>query len=65
MGLKHVPVLLVEKDLGVGYVDEILQWADGASKIGAGPLREGIVFKQVNGGMTFKAISNSYLLGEK
>jgi RNA ligase (TIGR02306 family) len=65
MGLKHVPVLLVDKDLGVGSVDEILQWADGASKIGAGPLREGIVFKQVNGGMTFKAISNSYLLGEK
>ena len=65
MGLKHVPVLLVDKDLGVGSVDEILQWADGASKIGAGPLREGIVFKQANGGMTFKAISNSYLLGEK
>ena len=65
MDLKHVPVLLVDKDLGVGSVDEILQWADGASKIGAGPLREGIVFKQVNGGMTFKAISNSYLLGEK
>jgi RNA ligase (TIGR02306 family) len=65
MGLNHVPVLLVDKDLGVGSVDDILQWADGASKIGAGPLREGIVFKQVNGGMTFKAISNSYLLGEK
>jgi ATP-dependent RNA circularization protein (DNA/RNA ligase family) len=65
MGLKHVPVLLVDKDLGVGSVDEILQWADGASKIGAGPLREGIVFKQVDGGMTFKAISNAYLLGEK
>jgi RNA ligase (TIGR02306 family) len=65
MDLKHVPVLLVDKDLGVGSVDEILQWADGASKIGAGPLREGIVFKQVDGGMTFKAISNAYLLGEK
>jgi len=65
MGLKHVPVLLVDKDLGVGSVDEILQWADGASKIGAGPLREGVVFKQVEGGMTFKAISNKYLLGEK
>ena len=65
MGLKHVPVLLADKDLGVGSVEEILQWADGASKIGAGPLREGIVFKQVDGGMTFKAISNAYLLGEK
>jgi hypothetical protein len=27
--------------------------------------REGIVFKEVNGGMTFKAISNKYLLNEK
>jgi RNA ligase (TIGR02306 family) len=65
MGLLHVPVLLVAKALGVGSVDEILQWADGASKIGVGPLREGIVFKQVDGGMSFKAISNAYLLGEK
>jgi RNA ligase (TIGR02306 family) len=65
MGLLHVPVLLVDKDLGVGSVDEILQWADGASKIGVGPLREGIVFKQVDGGMTFKAISNRYLMSER
>jgi RNA ligase (TIGR02306 family) len=65
MSLLHVPVLLVDKDLGVGSVDEILQWADGASKIGVGPLREGIVFKQVDGGMTFKAISNRYLMSER
>jgi hypothetical protein len=30
-----------------------------------GPEREGIVFKEINGGFTFKAISNKYLLGEK
>jgi hypothetical protein len=30
-----------------------------------GPQREGLVFKQTNGGMTFKAVSNKYLLGEK
>ena len=67
MGLKHVPVLLVDKDLGVGSVDEILQWAEGKSVMGdiTGPEREGIVFKEVRGGMTFKAISNKYLLGEK
>jgi RNA ligase (TIGR02306 family) len=65
MGLKHVPVLLVDKDLGVGSVDEILQWAEGRSKFNLTQEREGIVFKQVDGGMTFKAISNAYLLGEK
>ena len=65
MGLKHVPVLLVDKDLGVGSADEILQWAEGMSKFNLTQEREGIVFKQVDGGMTFKAISNAYLLGEK
>jgi RNA ligase (TIGR02306 family) len=65
MGLKHVPVLLVDKDLGVGSVDEILQWAEGRSKFNLTQEREGIVFKQVDGGMTFKAISNRYLISQK
>jgi hypothetical protein len=65
LGLKHVPVLLIDKDLGVGSVDQILQWAEGASKLNDRQEREGIVFKEVNGGMSFKAISNKYLLGEK
>ena len=67
MGLKHVPVMYVDKDLGVGSVEEILQWAEAKSVMGDinGPEREGIVFKEVNGGMSFKAISNKYLLGEK
>jgi RNA ligase (TIGR02306 family) len=65
MGLRHVPVLLADKDLGVGSVDEILQWAEGRSKLNLTQEREGIVFKQIDGGMTFKAISNAYLLGEK
>jgi len=64
MGLQHTPVLLIDKDLGVGSIDELLQWAEGESKLGKTE-REGIVFKQTNGGMTFKAISNKYLLGEK
>ena len=64
MGLTHVPVLTVGKDLGVGTIDELLEWAEGESKL-ANTEREGIVFKQEDGGMTFKAISNKYLLGEK
>ena len=63
MGLQHAPLLLVDKDLGVGSIDEILQWAEGKSKLNDKQEREGIVFKEVNGGMSFKAISNSYLLG--
>jgi RNA ligase (TIGR02306 family) len=65
MGLLHVPVLLTDKDLGVGSVEEILQWAEGNSKLNDKQEREGIVFKEANGGMTFKVISNSYLMNEK
>ena len=65
MHLMHVPVLLIDKDLGVGSVEEILQWAEGASLLNDKQEREGIVFKECNGGMSFKAISNKYLLGEK
>lgn len=65
MGLQHAPVLLVDKDLGVGSVDDILEWAEGKSKLNDKQEREGIVFKQADGGMTFKAISNKYLLNEK
>lgn len=63
MGLKHAPVLHFSKALD--SVEQIIAWADGRSMVGTRPLREGIVFKQVDGGMTFKAISNEYLLGEK
>jgi RNA ligase (TIGR02306 family) len=65
MGLKHVPVLTTDKDLGIGTVDEMLAWAEGSSALNDKQEREGIVFKEVNGGITFKAISNKYLLGEK
>lgn len=68
MGLLHVPVMLVRRDLlGFGSIEDILEFADAKSVMGdiTGPWREGIVFKQVDGGMTFKAISNKYLLGEK
>jgi RNA ligase (TIGR02306 family) len=63
MGLKHVPVLNSEYTLDQ-TVDEILASAEGQS-CHTKTEREGIVFKQVDGGMTFKAISNKYLLGEK
>ena len=65
MGLTHVPVIIGDKDLGVGSVEDILTWAEGKSSLNPKQEREGIVFKQTKGGMSFKAISNKYLLGEK
>jgi len=72
MGLKHVPVLAFTASLydtlGISDMNQLLDFADGKSMNGAAghePLREGVVFKEVNGGMTFKVISNQYLLGEK
>lgn len=66
MGLKHVPIIQTNFKLNIG-VEELLALAEGKSVMGdiTGPEREGLVFKQVNGGMTFKAISNKYLLAEK
>lgn len=66
MGLKHVPVVAWEKDLGSGTIEEIISWADDHSKLNSKQLREGIVFKPMNGGdFTFKCVSNEYLMGEK
>jgi RNA ligase (TIGR02306 family) len=65
MGLKHVPVLHESLDLHGASVDSLLAFAEGKSVLNDKQEREGIVFKEVNGGMSFKAISNKYLLGEK
>jgi RNA ligase (TIGR02306 family) len=69
MGLKHVPVLNYGADLSdtlqVKDVDDLLKFAEGKSGLCKTQEREGVVFKEHNGGFTFKAISNKYLLGEK
>ncbi len=70
MGLKHVPVLAAQASLydtlGITDIPQLVKFADGKSDMGdINTLREGVVFKEVNGGFTFKAISNNYLLGEK
>jgi ATP-dependent RNA circularization protein (DNA/RNA ligase family) len=66
MGLKHVPVIAytanLHDTLGITDIDGILAFAEGKSQLNKNTEREGIVFKQVDGGMTFKAISNKYLL---
>ena len=45
-----------------GNVQDILAMAEGMSMLNDKQEREGIVFKSVSGGITFKAISNKYLL---
>lgn len=61
LGLKHVPVVDVDFDLP-DSVDELLLMAEDKSVLNRSQEREGIVFKDNNGGMSFKAISNRYLL---
>jgi RNA ligase (TIGR02306 family) len=71
MGLKHVPVLAAQASLydtlGITDMPQLLKFAEGKSVMGdiVGPEREGVVFKEANGGMSFKVISNKYLLGEQ
>ena len=60
MGLNHVPVLNEHYALH-HTIEDLLTCAEGGSKLGKTE-REGIVFKQAAGGMTFKAISNKYLI---
>jgi RNA ligase (TIGR02306 family) len=60
MNLLHAPVLI--RNATLGDVQTILTMAEGKSQLNPQQEREGIVFKQINGGMTFKAISNVYLL---
>ena len=61
MGLNHVPLINPNYPI-VASIDGLLEAAEGASVLNAKQEREGIVFKQVDGGMTFKAVSNRYLL---
>lgn len=70
MRLKHVPVLVsagsLYDTLGITDIPQLLKFAEGKSVMGMiGCEREGLVFKEISGGMTFKVISNKYLLGEK
>ena len=63
--LNHVPVLENYKMDSCTTIDSLLALAEGESAITKGVEREGVVFKNVDGGITFKAVSNKYLLREK
>jgi ATP-dependent RNA circularization protein (DNA/RNA ligase family) len=62
----HVPVLHVNvtlAELGITNVDELLKYAEGKSI--NHQVREGLVFKRMDGKFSFKAISNRFLEKEK
>lgn len=62
--LNHVPVIMSDVMLPSGNVQDILAMAEGKSVLNGKQEREGIVFKSVIGGITFKAISNKYLINQ-
>ena len=59
LGLNQVPVVCESTTLGT--MEEIISLADGKSML-YNTLREGIVFKQLDDDMTFKSISQQYLI---
>jgi RNA ligase (TIGR02306 family) len=62
----HVPVIHenVSLDtLGLDTIDKLLAYSDGPSI--NHPVREGFVYKRLDGKFSFKAISNKYLLKEE
>lgn len=63
--IEHVPVLheaATLDELGVTTMDQLLKFAEGPSLVHK--VREGVVFKRVDGVFTFKVISNLFLTKE-
>ena len=64
--VSHVPTLhsdVTLDELGITNVKELLAFAEGPSLVHQ--VREGLVFKRVDGQFSFKAISQQFLLKEK
>lgn len=60
---EHCPILHADIALPSGNVSDLLEFAEGSSL--NHPIREGLVFKRMDGQFSFKAISNKFLLKEK
>jgi RNA ligase (TIGR02306 family) len=66
LGYNHVPVLDKNFDLAGQTMQSMLDRADGPSQLNSKVLREGLVYKNItNPGISFKTVSNQYLLKEK
>jgi RNA ligase (TIGR02306 family) len=64
MGLKCVPYLLLPFPLP-NTVEEMIKFAEGKSQLNGDTEREGVVVRSMDGSISFKAISNKFLLEEK
>ena len=64
LSLQTVPVLATAFTLPA-TIDELLQMADGMSALNSATDREGIVIRSHNRDVSFKVISNKFLLNEK
>lgn len=62
--LKHVPILNEAESFKdhIGTIQHVLTWAEGKSVLNDKTEREGLVFKRRDGAVSFKAISNKFLL---
>ena len=63
LGVLQVP--LVEDFRLFDTIQELLDFADGRSLINSNVSREGIVIRSIDQKISFKAISNKYLLNQK
>lgn len=60
-GLNHVPILSTHCTLP-SSMEEIKEQAEGKSELNPNVLREGLVYRDDTGSISFKNVSNSYLL---
>lgn len=60
---KHVPIIASSMKLPCSNLDDLLKYAEGPSINHA--IREGLVYKRVDGKFSFKTISNLFLVREK
>ena len=63
--VKHVPVIAIDTlpNLGIVDTESLIKYAEGPSINHA--VREGVVFKRLDGKFSFKSISNTFLAKEK
>lgn len=65
--IEHVPIIAYSANLldtlGISTMDQLLKFAEGPSI--KHPIREGLVYKRLDGYFSFKTISNKYLEKEK
>ena len=62
LGLESVPVLHLGDFILPQTIPDMLKWADGPSQLNPNFPREGVVVRSLDGTVSFKSISNQFLL---